>query len=505
MAIGQKDTSILNSKYDERNPVLSPDGKTLFFVRKFHPENAGGVKDPGDIWISSLVNGQWTQPVNAGSKINTKYFNGVIGYKEEQTIYVYGHYTPDGSKPKTQGISRTTYVNGVWSDPVIVPVEYFMNKSEDESISLSADGSIMVMSLESFGSYGEEDLYVSFLRPDGKWSQPKNLGYGLNTTAQEFTPYLAPDNVTLYFSSNGYEGLGSKDIYVTTRLDDTWQHWSEPKNLGSSVNSVGMELSFLPISSDMAYFISTQNSDGYGDVKMKKIEPQLIKGIGIEPQVVSNEPRLDLSNLPEIRSESKIVAVFGRVTNRENQEPLEVNISVSSDGFSEEFENEKDGAYKIELPKGKVYELVFGAQGFLSRSEEVDLTQGEEFMELPVVLYPIELGATINLEGVNFYRGTADLIESSFRQLGIVVQLLKDNPTMEIELSGHTDNQGDPRLNLRLSQDRVEKVKEYLVSKGIQPGRISGKGYGGARPIASNASETTRKLNRRVEFKIIKN
>jgi len=504
---GQLNTSTLNSKYDERNPILSPDKKTLYFIRKFHPENVGGIKDPGDIWKSTLVNGNWSMAVNVGAPANNKYFNGVVGFIEDNKVYLHGHYTSDGSRPRTQGISTSQLEGGTFTFPEAFPVEYFMNRSEEESISLSPDGSIMVFSLESYGTYGEEDLYVSFLQPNGKWSQPRNLGYGLNTELQEMTPYLAPDNKTLYFSSNGYEGVGSKDIFITTRLDDTWQHWSAPKNLGQSVNSVGMELSFLPVSEELAYFISTQNSDGYGDIKMKKLDPETIVGVSEKPVLFeSSQPRIDISNLPELKSAAELT-VYGNVLNNKNNEPLQTKIEVNGENYSNRFLAETDGNYSIKLPKRQhdVYELVFSASGYLSRSEEIRVNPEEDLLALSVSLYPVELGSVVNLDNVNFYRGTPDLIESSYKQLQIIAQLMIDNPNMEIELSGHTDNQGNSKLNLKLSQDRVDKVKEYLILNGISAVRISGRGYGGTQPIASNASEETRKFNRRVEFIIVRN
>lgn len=504
---GQTNTSPLNSKYDERNPVLSPDGNTIYFIRKFHPENVGGPKDPGDIWKSTLVDGTWSDPVNVGQPINNRHFNGIIGFIDQENVYLYGHYTEDGSQPRTQGISTTRVLAEGFSFPTKVSIEYFLNKSDDESISLSRDGSTMVLSLESFGNYGEEDLYVSFLQPDGKWSQPKNLGYGLNTEGQEMTPYLAPDDVTLYFSSNGYEGYGSKDIYVTTRLDDTWRHWSAPRNLGPSVNSIGMELGFLPINGELAYFISTQNSDGYGDINLKKLDPEIIVGISEMPVVFESEqPKMDISSLTEIKPNAE-VNLFGVVSNIRNSDPLNAKVYYKADSLEGEVVTGQDGAFSVKINKENYsnISLVFSSEGYLSRSENITIDDNSDFLELAIALYPVEVGSIVNLDNVNFYRGTSDLIESSQGQLEIIAQLMKDNPAMEIELTGHTDNQGNSKLNLQLSQDRVEKVKSYLIKQGISSNRISGRGYGGTQPIASNASEETRKLNRRVEFKIIKN
>jgi outer membrane protein OmpA-like peptidoglycan-associated protein len=201
------------------------------------------------------------------------------------------------------------------------------------------------------------------------------------------------------------------------------------------------------------------------------------------------------------------LTVYGNVLNNKNNEPLQTKIEVNGENYSNRFLAETDGNYSIKLPKRQhdVYELVFSASGYLSRSEEIRVNPEEDLLALSVSLYPVELGSVVNLDNVNFYRGTPDLIESSYKQLQIIAQLMIDNPNMEIELSGHTDNQGNSKLNLKLSQDRVDKVKEYLILNGISAVRISGRGYGGTQPIASNASEETRKFNRRVEFIIVRN
>jgi outer membrane protein OmpA-like peptidoglycan-associated protein len=240
---------------------------------------------------------------------------------------------------------------------------------------------------------------------------------------------------------------------------------------------------------------------------MKKLEYEIIVGVSEKPVVFeSSQPGIDISNLPELKS-GTVLTVYGSVLNNNSDEPLQARIEVKGENYSNQFLAEINGNYSVKLPKSQydVFELVFSAEGYLSRSEEIKVNPDEDLLALSVALYPVELGSVVNLDNVNFYRGTADLIEFSYKQLQIIAQLLLDNPNMEIELSGHTDNQGNSKLNLKLSQDRVDKVKEYLIANGISANRISGRGYGGTQPITSNASEETRKFNRRVEFIIVRN
>jgi outer membrane protein OmpA-like peptidoglycan-associated protein len=168
--------------------------------------------------------------------------------------------------------------------------------------------------------------------------------------------------------------------------------------------------------------------------------------------------------------------------------------------------NPTNGAYKIILPRGKDYSLHAAAKGFLSLEENIDLSDLTEYKEIKKDLYlvPIEVGQKIQLKNIFFVQSQAILIETSFPELTRLAETMKNNPKLEIELAGHTDNQGNADSNLKLSQDRVKVVKEYLVNQGVEGRRVEIKAYGGSKPIASNASEETRKLNRRVEVTVMK-
>ncbi len=507
---GQPDAAQFNSVAEEFQPIFSPDGRTLYFVRGSVSSNIGGVKDKGDIYYSAFLDTAWTSPANIGRPINSVDANGIAGFSPDgKTMYLYGHYNNDGSKARTQGLSQSYYANGKWGVPKKLPIEYFLNKSQELSATISKDGRVMVLSMDSFGSYGGEDLYVSFLQPDGTWSQPKNMGSVLNTKLQEMTPHISNDNTRLYFASNGHEGYGSRDIFVSNRLDDTWRTWSAPKNLGAEINSEGLELSFQFVEDDLAMFITTQNSDGYGDIRFRRFNDEELKELLPETIAIENpkKPTIDLREVTELADATNLINVFGTVKNASTSSALGAIIKVTGEkGFARELAADENGGYSIPLPTDDSYRFELEAPGFLTVHEGLELrTQEIAILELNFNMYPITVGTTIKLDHVIFHQGTANLIDSSSDQLDIVTQMMKDNPAINIDLSGHTDNRGSFRLNLQLSQQRVEKVKEYLVAHGITEARISGKGYGGTRPVASNASEETRKLNRRVEFTIVRN
>jgi len=516
----------MNSEYDEIDPVISPDGKKMYFTRTKHPDNVGGKKDPGDIWVADLDTGQEQEASNLGEPINTADLNAVIGFSNDGSImYLQTH---NKFKRKESGVYFSRRTSNGWSKPQSMPVEFFLNKSDLQSMCISDDGRIIIMSIESYSTYGADDLYVSFLQNNGSWSEPKNLGSTVNTVYQETTPKLAADNVTLFFSSNGHEGYGGRDIFVTERLDDTWRNWSQPKNLGRKVNTKGVELSyFVPPTGDFAYLVSTQNSDGYGDLKRIPIRPSERPNASVEsltveqnflPQpdtvlIISQEPVTDQLENETVTTFKEIVknpavTVEGSVRNAATKNPVFAKINVISmddQVVNSVTTNVSTGSFVLNVPSDSSLTIVVKADGYMSYNAPIRVSSGQTgAFNTDFELIPLEVGVTVQLPNVLFERSTTELLTASYEELDGVVDLLNENPVMEIELSGHTDNQGSAKLNLELSEDRVDTVILYLVGKGIDRNRLSGKGFGGTRPIASNSGEETRKLNRRVEFTIIK-
>ncbi|MGI9543217.1 MAG: OmpA family protein [Cyclobacteriaceae bacterium] len=517
---------LINSPYDELDPVLDPTGTTLYFTRTKHPQNSGGKRDQGDIWISQLEGGQWSEAQNPGAPLNNNKKNTVIGFSANGSLmYLADSYTRKGMTGKGITFSRKTPSG--WSKPQVMPIDYFHNKSDLQSMCISEDGKIMILSVESFSTYGAEDLYVSFLQNNGKWSEPKNLGPIVNSKYQEMTPKLAADNVTLFFASNGHGGFGSRDIFSTKRIDDSWVNWSTPENLGRKVNTKGIELSyFIPSSGDYAYMVSTQNSDGYGDVKRVRIKPEERPNNKIEPIlasidtvqklpepdtviVITKEPVNEtIEAIHEIVTNPK-VTLEGSVSNSQTNNPVFATIWFQdlSGGIDQSVvsSNVSTGDFSVNLPTSSRYKVTIKADGYLNYETEVELEPGNENqLNTDFALTPLEVGVTVQLENVLFEKSTTNLLQDSYPELDRVAQMMEDNPTMEIELSGHTDNRGSAKLNLKLSQDRVQTVVLYLVGKGVVRSRMTGRGFGGTRPISSNRSEETRKLNRRVEFTITK-
>ncbi len=475
----------INSPYAESKPIISPDGKKLWFSRHNAPENIGGTKDEQDIYYADLVNGEWSKAKNLGKPLNNKEPNGVSATTPDgNTLLLLNDYHEDPDKPNN-GLSITYRDKGGWSTPQSLEISNFLNKNIFIDHYLANNGKVLLLALEDDTSLGDQDLYVSFYSGDNSWSMPRNMGSIINTAGAEFSPFLAADGKTLYFASEGHNGLGGSDIYYSKRLDDTWTNWSKPKNLGSSVNTAGWDAYYtISAKGDYAYFVSTDGANS-GSKDIYRI------------------------GLPKEFRPDPVVLVAGKVYNAKTNAPIESKIVFESlprgkeEGIARS--NPHSGEYKIVLPSGHLYGYMAKAKGFFSLSENINLKNISQYKEIQKDLYltPIEIGQIVTMNNLFFERGKAELQEESYPELDRLYQLLMEYPNMEIELRGHTDNRGLAKLNYQLSLDRVTSVKKYLVDQGIAGRRLLLKGFGGTKPIGSNASEETRKLNRRVEIKIL--
>jgi OOP family OmpA-OmpF porin len=501
-----------NSSHDEQAPVISPDGKTMFLTIARHPNNVGGKRDEGDIWISTLTGSEWSAPVHAGNVLNNAAYSAVAGLSADgKNLFLLSHYSADG-RPKSQGISISHLTNSGWSAPENITIPYFLNRSPVLQGQLSSDASTFVFSAESYDTFGAEDIYVTFKNTLGNWSEAKNLGATINTKLQEQSPSLSKDGRFLFFASNGRQGYGSFDIYFSERLDDTWTNWSAPVNMGANVNSGGRELFYCNYPAEgFALFTSNTNSDGYGDIKIfyppKEILDSLVAKKVIKKADTVLIAREVSKEIPkELPVRKKVgVKVWGKIVSAKDNSPLTATVTYQSDSL-QVISARVDGGYEVQLPPIKSYVVKVSAPGYVGTLEHLDLrTMQMTDLEMNFKLQPIEVGAKVNLKSVLFQQSTSNLLPESADELNMVADFMLNNPKVSIELGGHTDNKGLQSHNVKLSKMRVDKVKAYLVNRGIDAKRISGKGYGGSRPIADNNEEDSRKLNRRVEFTIVKN
>lgn len=489
----------VNSEYKETRPLISPDGKTIYFSRKNHPDNVGGEKDENDIWYSNLdpETGKWQQAQNLGTPLNTKgpnYISSITPDGNTMVVLLGNEYAKKGKMQP--GVSISFKRGEQWNEPMPLEIINSYIEGLDGHYFLANNRKTLIMSVNRFDSYGGRDLYVSFLKDDGKWTEPKNLGNDVNSAGNELSPFLAPDHETLYFSSSGFSGYGGTDIYISRRLDDTWTNWTEPENLGSEINTDGDDEFFtLPPSGKFAYFT---------------------RG-GIEENADIHQIELPIFYQP-----SPVVAVKGFIFDQSSDDPVEAKISYTllpeqeSVGFV--MSDPETGEYEILLPAGSSYSYVIEAEGYAPIEEKIDLQEEVDYREIERNLTLVKEGSddqkiddffskkTDKLvlgDAVLFDVGSEKLKEEAKPLLDKVSEHLKKSAGTKLEISGHTDNVGPDEVNKTLSEKRAESVKAYLVAKGLNKSRFTTVGKGASQPITSNATEDGRARNRRVEFKVV--
>lgn len=474
-------TANINSSAEEFGPVISPDGNSLYFTRDDNPGIQGLEKD--DIWYSEYQDNQWSPATKMPAPLNNAGNCAVVSVSaDNQTLLLRGDYDNDKTTVKESlYISHRTGEN--WERPAKVVIRGFRNKDHEEDFCLSNEETILISSIENNTSLGERDLYVSFLQPDNTWSEPANLGNVVNTTSNEFSPFLAADNTTLYYSSFGMPSYGKADIYVTRRLDDTWKNWSPPQNLGPIINTDLNDQGFtLAASGTEAYLSSEQNTAGKADIFKVKLPPPL------QPEPV--------------------VLIYGKVYDSGTGKTIGSEIVyedlASDEGRGRTRSDPNTGDYKIVLPYGEHYGLNASRDGYLPMSASVDIVEEKPYQEIELDLYlvPLRAGQNIVLNNLFFVAGSPEIVMKSYAELRKMVAIVKQYPSMKFTIAGHTDdgNGESARYLQKLSERRAEAVKNYFVTHGIQAERISTVGYGKDKPVAANDSNENRQKNRRVEF-----
>jgi OOP family OmpA-OmpF porin len=494
----------VNSEYEETRPLIAPDGKTLYYSRANHPDNVGGEKDDNDIWYSRLnpETGEWEKSENIGDPLNTKgpnFISSITPDGNAMTVLLGNEYNRSGKmKP---GVSVSTKTSEGWSKPQSLEIINAFIESKDGNYFLANNRRVLIMAIDRYDAQGGKDLYVSFLQRDKKWTEPLNLGNDINTAHMEYSPYLAADNETLYFSSKGYNGYGGSDVYISRRLDDTWTNWTEPENLGPDINSVGDDVFFnIPPSGKFAYYSKSQEN-GNGDIY--KIA------------------------MPVFYQPAPVVSISGKVVDAQTQQPVGAKISYdllpekSSVGFTES--DSITGEYEILLPAGSAYEYLAEARGYQNASSNFDLLDQTDFI---VINRTIELSRDTSTPALSTADTTGETpVSPQMREiissaailfefasdyvsandhglLDSIVQFMKQNPGLSVRIEGHTDGVGSDQYNNSLSKRRAASVAAYLMKNGVGKARIETIGQGKKNPVASNDTAEGRKQNRRVVFEI---
>ncbi len=551
----------VNTFYHEAAPVVSPDGKDLYFFIQNHPENTYGKEGSQDIWVTHKDDrGIWSPPKRLGSPLNNNRSNQVFNVLPDASIFIRG-----GRGKNDKGFSIVTTGGG--STELKVKDFADMEKGRFSGATISTDVKHMVLYFSEFEGSTRSDLYISHAQPDGNWTRPVKMK--ITDKSDEFGPFIAPDNKTLYFASDrpGVGKQGGIDIYKTERLDDTWENWSEPVNLGRPINTAAGD-SYFSMDAAGNVFTSRSNSrvDG-GNLDLFVLVPHDIKvmlagivfnektkqpipasvTLSIKDQkpvamkAVANGkfgtripetdqyviaatsegflPSEETFTVPKVGKDTtlsievyltpiaKKLILAGTVFDKKTEKPVasKITVTIKPDKKSTLSIEASDGKYGQDISRMGWYVMTASASGYLNSTDSV-LVSSEE--ETPVIkdfyLQPIEVGLTVRLKNIYFDYDKTTLKSESFVELNKVIDFLKQNETVEIEISGHTDSKGADTYNETLSQGRSQSVVDYLVSEGINSARLTARGYGEAKPIDSNETEEGRANNRRVEFTVLK-
>lgn len=523
----QKLGSSINTEYNEIHPVISPDGESLYFVRVSHPSNNHGKNGSNDVWYTQhRSDGRWSIARKMPNTINKDKYNDLFSISPDgNTVLIRGVYK-NGRKQNEVGISKCRKTKTGWTQPekLDIPKLDAMCKGQYLSAFLTNNGKVLILGFAEKKNSKNDDLYISRLGRDGKWTKPENLGSDINTGSSETTPFLASDDYTLYFASDRKGGQGGSDIWVSKRADRTWKKWSTPINLGEKINSPEDDYYYsITATGEYAYMTTKNESIGKGDIIRFKLRDNsdgeevvgALQSSNNDIETKTSKPKtkeeLEKEKLDALTSPNPVVMLSGKVIDTKTQRPIEAKIIYETFPGGEEIgvanTNPTTGEYKIVLPYGQMYTVRAEANDFIAIGKNIDLTEVGSFKEIKgenLELAPLQAGVTVAMSNIFFEFASANLEKESFPELDRLAGVLLANKNMTIEVQGHTDNVGSPEANLKLSQARANSVRDYLLTKNVPIEKVASVGMGEAKPIASNATTEGQAKNRRVEFIITK-
>ncbi|MFN5168154.1 MAG: OmpA family protein [Cyclobacteriaceae bacterium] len=552
----------VNSSHHEANPIISPDGKTLYFFVANHPENTYGKENSQDIWSTTRDDkGDWQPAKHLGAPFNQNRYNGVLTVLPDGSLLVRG-----GRAKNSVGFSLVSASGSNWTELKVPGLEEMM-KGLFNGAAISADRKHLILYFSEVKQGKFSDLYISNLRDDGQWTRPEKLP--ISSVSDEFAPFIGPDQKTLYFASGRVvkNRVGGVDIYKSERMDDTWKKWSEPVNLGKPINT-GVEDAYFSVDASGLVFITRAGNvmDG-GNLDILMLKPRNLKitltgnvfdqktqqsmGVPLEITVKDQKPfgvkstpagkfetRMPETDtylvkatavgyqpfeqnftMPKINNDTtlhidiplvplaKKLLLIGQVLDKKTNQPVNATVDIV-------YRAQNSSVYKgaapatgftQEVPGLGWYVINARAEGYLNGADSV-LAQTAEAspFQKNVLLTPIEVGLTVRLKNIYFDFNRTTLKPESFTELNKVVEFLNQNGTVEIEIGGHTDFVGTDEYNQKLSQGRTQSVVDYLVTQGIDRSRLTARGYGESQPIDTNETDEGRANNRRVEFTVLK-
>ncbi len=500
----------INSEADDYNPIITADGKTMYFTSRregnriklaadgrYYENIYVAEKDSNNQWMKAKL----VEELNASETHNAAQGLSndglkIIIYRNENAGDLY-----EAQKKKNK-FTKPKPIKTINKDD-----------SHKTSASYSFDNKTLYFCSDRENSEDNHNIYKATKDMKDRWSKVEILGSTINSAKDENCVFAHPDGKTIYFSSNGHNGMGGYDIYYATFENGNWTY---PTNVGYPINTPGDD-SYFVITADGKYgFYSSDKTGGYGNNDIYMITflgPEKLFVYNTENNLLANAVKsfLDSKTIKSIELEApKLTLLKGKVIDEDTKEPLFANIelyNLSTDELLATFEsNEETGRFLLSLPSGKNYSVNVKAEGYLFLSQNFNLPDSASYQEIEqtIELKKLVVGKEIVLNNIFFEFNKATLLKESKIELDNVYKLLIENPKIYVEISGHTDNVGSAAYNNKLSQERANSVVKYLIEKGIEKERLTAAGYGFSKPIAPNTSEEGRQKNRRTEFKIVK-
>jgi outer membrane protein OmpA-like peptidoglycan-associated protein len=473
----------INGPYDDYINAITADNLLIYTTIKAPVNNING-RDilEEDFYLSRFFKGVWAKVLPLGPPVNTDGNEGALCISPDgMDMYFAGCNRKDGLG--SCDIYHATRIGNSWTVPQNCGPG--LNSAKwDTQPSIAPDGKTLYFTSNRPGGKGSSDIWISVLQDDGSWSLPENLGDSINTPELEMNPFIHPDGKTLYFASQGQIGMGGFDLFVSRKKEDGG--WSKPLNLGYPINTYYDEINFIVNARGDKAFFSSDKLGGSGKIDIYYFD--LYEGA--RPAMVSY--------------------MKGKVFNAETKQALEADFELidltTGKTMVRSHSDPQTGEFLVTLPTDKDFALHVTRKGYLFFSENISVKEGN-YSNKPylkdVPLQPVKSGEIVVLHNVFFETDRFELKPESFIELDRLVSLLKKNPDLRIEVSGHTDNVGSDQHNMELSQNRAKVVYDYLVGKLINPSRLRYKGYGETKPMSTNETEGGRKINRRTEFIVL--
>jgi len=506
--------------YDEIAPVVSRDEQTMFFTRQGYPiynktlvekgadlsktlspdayskklaeifssisgksvTNAATSSYNQDIWVAKTRNSLLDQVSHPGAPLNNAFPNSLCAlFNKEQSAIVINQFPSEGGIQPGFSVCHKNKA-GNWSNPQPISIDGVDNNIAPEiSLAVAEEGEAIILSLDHRDAYGGNDLFVAFRTGENTFGKPVHLGAAVNSQSHEKAPFLSSDGKTMFFSSNRQNVMGGYDLFMVYRLDDSWTNWTAPKRFLSPINTTFNE-GFPCFNRTSGYLYFSSDRNGSSDIFRVSIAPPISE----EVRVVGNI----LENSKKIKQDVTVLL-------RSKESGIYQSTFVSTDGF-----------YEIDVPMGKTFQILAQKPGYQSNRKTLNFKKSDIYFKefhINLALKPLEEGTKIDLNTLYFKKSTAVILPESFEELTYLSEILTQNKSLVISIEGHTDNQGSKKSLKKLSLERAEVIKKYLITKGkITKNRIIAEGFGDSQPLNNNSSEALRQENRRVEVKVVR-